>query len=395
MNAFRYRFPNRKRNCLLIVAGLLQVSAATNRLVAQVEIPRVALQTEKLPGQSHVGVEVMGLNDDELELLALWQKEQRIPTGILELFVEGQTSPVLGKVLVEGSRVILSPRFELQPGISFVARFHFEKLPTNASSTPMEFHFSTPALSKPEIAARLENVYPSSDELPENVLRMYLQFVTPMARQRAYEHIEFVDANGRAIEEAFIRIEQELWSPDGRRLTILFDPGRIKRGLVRNKELGAPFQAGQTITLVVRPGWPDAAGVFVKQEFRKSFLVTEPEREQPTIKLWQLELPPARSRKPLFVTFDRPFDFAQLQHAIQINDQFGKPVAGTISVGSGETSCSFVPDEGWMVGEFCLVVDPNLEDRAGNSLKKPFEIDIESAAGNDPPPVTTRSFFIQ
>lgn len=375
-----------------VIATLFPISAAMNRSVAQEAMPQVFVQTHLLPTQSHPGIEVTGLNPEELETLSRWQNEERLPTDFLKLFVEGQTSPVLGKVRIEESRLVLEPRFRLQPGTSFVVRFQYDKL--NPSSSPIEFRFSIPHPVQPEVAPRLTGVYPSSDKLPQNVLRMYLLFATPMARGRAYEFIEFVDEDGREIEEAYIRIEQELWNPEGNRLTILFDPGRIKRGLARHEELGTPFKVGQTVTLVVHPGWPDATGTQLEQEFRKSFLVTNPERSQPLISRWQMELPPARSREPLVVRFDRPFDFAQLHHAIEIARSSNAPVAGAISIGNEELSVTFVPDENWIPGDYCLVIDPDLEDRSGNSFEQPFEVEIDAAESGSPPE-TTMTFSIQ
>ena len=377
---------------LPVVTALIQFSAVTSLSVAQDALPKVVVQTQRLPNQTHPGIEVTGLESEVLAILTQLQKDDQLPPELLQLFVDGRTNPVLGKLLVEESRLILAPRFELQRGTDFVAVFHFEKLRQAAS--PVEFRFAIPPVERPAVAAQLTDVYPSSDELPRNVLRMYLQFATPMARGRAYDHVGFLDEDGGEIEEAYIPIAQELWSPDGKRLTILFDPGRIKRGLARNEELGTPFQTGQTVTLVVRPGWPDASGTLVEQEFRKSFLVTEPERSRPSISQWNLELPSAGSREPLFVHFDRPFDFALLQHTIRVTGDSSKQVSGTISVGEEEASVSFFPDETWTVGEYCLVVDPQLEDRSGNSLKKSFEIDVDSAADLEPP-LTTRTFFIR
>ena len=37
--------------------------------------------------------------------------------------------------------------------------------------------------------------------------------------------------SGQAVADPFLELDEELWSTDGRRFTLLFDPGRIKRGL--------------------------------------------------------------------------------------------------------------------------------------------------------------------
>jgi hypothetical protein len=50
-----------------------------------------------------------------------------------------------------------------------------------------------------------------------------------MSRGEAYRRVHLLDATGRPINLAFLEIEQELWDPEGRRLTLLFDPGRVKR----------------------------------------------------------------------------------------------------------------------------------------------------------------------
>ncbi len=43
---------------------------------------------------------------------------------------------------------------------------------------------------------------------------------------------------GRAIVDPFVEIEQELWDASGKRLTVLFDPGQVKRGLRRHNKSG-------------------------------------------------------------------------------------------------------------------------------------------------------------
>ena len=44
------------------------------------------------------------------------------------------------------------------------------------------------------------------------------------------------------------------------RLTLLLDPGRIKRGVRPLEEIGGALQVGRTYTLVIDDAWPDAKG---------------------------------------------------------------------------------------------------------------------------------------
>ncbi len=70
-------------------------------------------------------------------------------------------------------------------------------------------------------------VYPSAQVLPENLLRFYIQFSAPMSRGEAYRHIHLLDAVGKPVPDPFLELDEELWSGDGCRFTLLFDPGRI------------------------------------------------------------------------------------------------------------------------------------------------------------------------
>jgi hypothetical protein len=50
-------------------------------------------------------------------------------------------------------------------------------------------------------------------------------------------------------------------------------------------------------------------------------------------------------------------------------------VAGSLSVADEETTWRFTPDAPWRGGSYRLVVGTDLEDVAGNSVARPFEVD--------------------
>ena len=64
-------------------------------------------------------------------------------------------------------------------------------------------------------------------DVPSNLLRLYVELSAPMEPGAAYEHIHLVDESDRVVRDAFLELREELWSPDHRRLTLLFDPGRL------------------------------------------------------------------------------------------------------------------------------------------------------------------------
>ena len=79
---------------------------------------------------------------------------------------------------------------------------------------------------------------------------------------------------------------EELWDPNFRRLTMTFDPGRIKRGLTSNEAMGPPIAEGKRYTLVIDRDWPDARGVPMVEGFRKTFRGGPAERNPPDPKQW-------------------------------------------------------------------------------------------------------------
>src|SRR5262249_15521886 len=165
----------------------------------------------------------------------------------------------------------------------------------------------------------------------------YLHFSEPMSRGDVYKHISLLDASGKKVERPFLELDQELWSPDGKRFTLFFDPGRIKRGLKPREEVGPSLIEGKKYTLVIDRTWRDAADTPLRESFHKSFSVGAPDDTQPNPKKWKLETPSAGSLKPLTVRFEKPLDHALLQRLLWVTDAKGEKLAGTIRVSDRDT----------------------------------------------------------
>ena len=158
----------------------------------------------------------------------------------------------------------------------------------------------------------VSHVYPSSDRLPENLLRFYIHFSTPMSRGEAYRHISFAQRGGAgASRRRFWSFTRRLWDPGMRRFTLLCDPGRVKRGLKPREELGPVLEAGKDYAaFVIDREWPDAQGRMLAGPSRRpstcfrrtTFLSLDPAE-------WQIESPRPASRSALAVTWGaaRPF----------------------------------------------------------------------------------------
>jgi hypothetical protein len=288
------------------------------------------------------------------------------------MFVDGAAGlpPVLGTVERQGGAVVFRPRFPLQPG----RRYRVVYRASDGAAPQTTWLDVAPAPARPP--TRLVRIDPTPDVLPENLLKLYLNFSAPMSRGEAYRRIRLLDEAGRAVELPFLEIAQELWDGDGRRLTLLFDPGRVKRDLLPHEEVGSPLRAGSAYALIVDAGWPDAQGNPLGAEARKTFHVGPPDHEPPHTGNWRLAAPHAGTAEPLVVTFPEPLDRALLERVLEVSDPSGAPVPGDVVVEPGETRWRFTPRAAWKAGGYTLRAATILEDLAGNSLGRPFEVDV-------------------
>jgi len=291
----------------------------------------------------------------------------------LELFVEGPEGlpPLLGELAREDDALSFTPRFALQAGMRYRAVYR-----EPGAAAPVVATVAVAAAAGSGSATVVERIDPSPEVLPENLLKLYLHFSAPMSRGEAYRRIRLLDARGEAVELPFLEIDQELWDPDGRRLTLLFDPGRVKRELLPHEEVGPPLREGRSYTLVVDRDWKDARGNPLASDASKSFRVGPADHTPPRTREWRVVPPAAGTRDPLRVSFPEPLDRALLERVLEVVDRFGNPLPGEAAVGDGETRWSFTPEAPWPAGDFALRAASILEDLAGNSLGRPFEVDV-------------------
>ena len=112
------------------------------------------------------------------------------------------------------------------------------------------------------------------------------------------------------------------------------------------------------------------------QAFRKPFKVIAPDDVQPSTKNWKVLAPPADSTSPLEVRFAESLDHGMLERVLQVKNATGEIIDGKIEISKFETLWKLTPKSPWKPGEYSLDVDTDLEDLAGNSVAKPFEVDV-------------------
>ncbi len=190
----------------------------------------------------------------------------------------------------------------------------------------------------------------------------------------AWDHIRMLDAAGQPMGGMFVQIEQELWDPQGRRLTVLFDPARIKRGLVDHINEGPPLVAGQRCTLEIDAFWRDAAGALLAAPFRKPIVVATPLRAPLDPARWRLT-PPGSPSDPLVLDVPHPLDAALALRTFEVTHR-GARVDCQARLERHETRLVLTPTGPWSRGPHVLHADPLLEDIAGNRIGRPFDVDV-------------------
>ena len=210
-----------------------------------------------------------------------------------------------------------------------------------------------------------------------------------MSRGEVAARLHILDRTGKELKDVLLP-GQELWDPDNQRLTMTFDPGRIKRGLESNTKMGPPIGEGQRYTLVIDRGWPDARGVPLTADYRKEFRGGPPVRVPPDPKQWRVTPPRAGTSAPLVVEFGRSMNYPLLQRMLQVSGPSGR-MAGDIAVDRNESLWRFTPRTPWPAGAYRLLVDADLEDVAGNRINQPFDIDVFEKVTEH---LTTRTFSV-
>jgi hypothetical protein len=171
----------------------------------------------------------------------------------------------------------------------------------------------------------------------------------------------------------FLVLPHELWPVDGRRLTVLMEPGRIKRGLGADPSHEPALVVGRTYSLVVT-----ALG----QTARHAFRVSDPVLQAVDETRWRLVSPTAGSLDPAVVHFDRVMDAALCEDEIGVLTPAGELAATRVSLAPDGTAARLIPSRPWLAGEHRLVVSERLEDVGGNRLGEALDHDL--GAGGPP-----------
>lgn len=352
------------------------VAAACSRAPAT---PAIALT----PGDSPA-IEVSGLpaaTIDALERAALTDDRW---SAVFRVAVGSDAPPMLGSYTIDSGVVRFTPAFPLDPGRQYAVTFDVAPVPGAAGPPALTASVGRPGENRVP-STRVTRIFPSGDVIPANVLRMYIEFSAPMGRKSGVDYITLLNQKGEVVEGAVLPLDYEFWSPDHTRFTVFFDPGRVKQGILPNRQMGRAFEAGQAATLVISREWLDEHGQPLKEEYRRQFHVAAADERPLDPAGWRITAPPASGREPAVVIFPEALDHGLMMRALGIRRN-GAVVPGEIAISNGETRWAFTPNEPWQAGRYHLLALDVLEDVSGNQIGKAFEVDNFDTVDKSPDP---------
>ena len=284
--------------------------------------------------------------------------------------------PPAGHFAIDEDSICFIPRFPFLNGMSYSLVVHSGLAGERAGELEVW------SIQRPSRAGApttgVVAIYPTAEEVPVNQLKFYMHFSSPMSEGWAARavHVRRAD-NSEPLDDVFLTME--LWDPKRRRLTLLLDPGRIKRGLVPHEEARYPLTEGVPVVVIIDAEFRDAAGQPLRTGMERRYKVEPAVRVRVNPADWRFHYPAAGTLSPLTVEFDRSLDHALLESSLWVNNAAGAPMAGRGSIGPGERSWRFEPQSPWEEGRYAVVADPRLEDLAGNSLIRTFDRDLMRA----------------
>ncbi|MEM1123493.1 MAG: hypothetical protein AAGJ18_23850, partial [Bacteroidota bacterium] len=268
---------------------------------------------------------------------------------------DSPVAPIVGNWTLDSTSIYFCPLIPFSKNLTYQARF--PDIPS--------FTFK-PVPTKNYLLTSVTKVFPTKAELPENLLKLYVHFSAPMSDVYAYPYLQVVDEQGNTLAQPFLELTPLLWNDDRTRLTLWFDPGRVKRALLRHQKLGAPLMAGGSYSLRISKNWKDAKGYSLANNFIKKFKVIAADRTAPDPKNWLIKPPKVQTNEPLLIHFEESLDHALATKSMQVFYQKDQIIEGTIQLDDFEQIWHFVPTDNWRPGNYQIRIDGKLEDLAGN-----------------------------
>jgi hypothetical protein len=324
--------------------------------------------------------------DDKVgELAIIWENNKPVKLAIpkqlagsydknqLQVFLANMSGPaILGEYTITNDTILFQPAIPFTRGLIYKVVVNSKPLGTIAIPPPTK-----------QDRASVFTIYPTSDIVPENLLKIYIEFSKPMKEGESLKHLLLMKNEKEILSDVFLDLQPELWNETRTILTVWFDPGRIKRDLQPNITKGPPLTKGNKYTLIIKKDWPNENGAGLFADYTKDFVTGERDTIMPDPSLWKLKIPKAGTQESLFIDFNEPMDFLVITNALHISDKDGYEIPCTNYLLDDDTGIGIHSVSPWKKGDYYLTVESRVEDLAGNNLDHPFDNDITVKQNNN------------
>jgi hypothetical protein len=276
---------------------------------------------------------------------------------------------MLGKYERTGNDLVFAPRFAFDAGQTYRATLHHL-----TKGTSVDYRMPPPAAKSPPKVVR---IYPSADVLPANQLRFYIYFDRPMrGGKEIFDQIALLDDKGKVIDDPWL--VEEIWDDENNCLILYIHPGRIKWGVLLREMLGPVLHEKRNYSLVIRGAMSDPDGNKLGKDVVKKFRTIAEDRTRIDLGAWKLAPAIRGTSERLIVTFPTSLDHRGLEKCLTVLDKNGQRVEGITEIDNGEKTWRFLPKGNWLDREYSLEVNRDLEDVAGNTPLRPFDLDLKT-----------------
>ena len=205
------------RSRLLLLALLANAAACAGQAARP---PAITLDTSVSGGGVII---VSGVPAGTLQALKRTEPSHDAWTAILRVSVRSSgeepasvSQPaILGKYTIENGAIRFVPAFPLDPGRQYDVLFDPAAIPGagGGSAERVAATVSRPA-DRREPSTVVTRIYPTSEVLPENQLRLYVHFSAPMGLRGGVDQVAIADEAGRAVVDPFLPLDTEFWNDD-------------------------------------------------------------------------------------------------------------------------------------------------------------------------------------
>ena len=205
------------------------------------------------------------------------------------------------------------------------------------------------------------DIHPKTSIWPANLLRFHIEFFDPAETRLPPNPIELLREDGTDVSGALVDLAEGLWSADGRWLTALFHPGRVKAGLKAREELGPALAEGSRYQLSIRTAEGDKV-------LMRSFLAGPVTTCALDIDGWRFRREVTDSEDYLALELDHLADAMSAYSHLRLIHPDGSVAGAPQRIEPRRILFEWTP------GAVAVRVDSRFEDPCGNRIGRAFEL---------------------